>query len=96
MRVAFTQEAQRDFLAAVGYIATRDPAAAARFRRRVWGLLRRLAKFPRLGREVPELPGRGYREVIHNPYRLFYRIDDNRVVVVAVWHGAQEPTEPRR
>jgi hypothetical protein len=29
------------------------------------------------------------------PYRFFYRVADKTVWVVAVWHGAQIPEEPR-
>ena len=43
---------------------------------------------------VPEFPDLPYREVIVEPYRFFYRIEEATVWVVAVWHGAQPPEEP--
>ena len=37
---------------------------------------------------MPELEGRGVRELIHGAYRVFYRVDD-AVVILTVRHGCQ-------
>jgi plasmid stabilization system protein ParE len=42
---------------------------------------------------LPEFPDTHYREVIVAPYRFFYRVKDNVVWIVAVWHGAQIPED---
>jgi plasmid stabilization system protein ParE len=65
-----------------------------RFRQRTEAILRRLQQFPASGREIPEFPELAYREIIVTPYRFFYRIQDQTVWVIAVWHGAQLPGEP--
>jgi len=54
-----------------------------------------LEDFPESGRVVPEFPDLPYQEVIIPPYRFFYRIKGDVVWIVAVWHGAQLPKEPR-
>lgn len=95
MRIRFTPTGRAQFLAAIAYIRRENPAAAVRFRQRVEQTLRRLEQFPESGRVVPEFPELPYREVIVSPYRLFYRIKEAVVWVVAVWHGAQPPEEPR-
>ena len=95
MKVRFTPSGRRQFLDAVAYIVRDDPVAARRFRQRVEAVLRRLERFPRSGRILPEFPELPYREVIVAPYRLFYRVEGKKVWVVAVWHGAQIPEEPR-
>ena len=94
MRVRFTPTGRRQFLAALAYIRRDNPAAAARFRQRTEESLRRLEQFPASGREILEFPEFPYREIIVTPYRFFYRIQDQTVWVVAVWHGAQRPGEP--
>jgi toxin ParE1/3/4 len=43
----------------------------------------------------PGIPRTPYREVTVSPYRFFYRLKETTVWVVAVWHGAQLPTEPQ-
>ena len=95
MRVRFTLAARGQFLAAVAYIRRENPTAAARFRRRAEDTLRRLEQFPESGRIVPEFPNLPYREVIVSRYRFFYRTVGATVWIVAVWHGAQLPQEPR-
>jgi toxin ParE1/3/4 len=82
------------FLAALDYIRRDDPQAASRFRQRAEAVLRRLEEFPKSGRVVPEFPELPYREVVV-PYRFFYRIRGRAVWIVAVWHGAQLPEEPK-
>jgi toxin ParE1/3/4 len=95
VRVRFTPTGRAQFLAAIAYIRRENPAAAARFRQRAEQALRRLEQFPESGRVVPEFLDLPYREVIVPPYRFFYRIKEAAVWVVAVWHGAQPPQEPR-
>lgn len=95
MRVRFTPAGRNQFLAAIEYIRRENPAAARRFRARAEEILRRLQRFPDSGRIVPEFPELPYREVIIRPYRFFYRVRAPVVWVVAVWHGAQLPGDPR-
>lgn len=96
LRVRFTPSARRQFLDVVAYILQDNPVAARRFRRRAERVLRRLERFPRSGRVLPEFPDLPYREVIVAPYRFFYRVVDRTVWIVGVWHGAQIPEEPTR
>jgi len=95
VKVRFTPSARVQFLSALTFIRRDKPAAAIRFRDRTETILRRLEGFPESGRVVPEFPDLLYREVIISPYRFFYRIKGDVVWIVAVWHGAQLPKEPR-
>jgi plasmid stabilization system protein ParE len=56
--------------------------------------LRRLIDFPESGRVISEFDGLGYREVLVDSCRLFYRVRGEVIWVVGVWHGAQVPDEP--
>jgi len=96
VKVKFTPSARNQFLSALSYIRRDKPSAAVNFRNRTEKILRRLEDFPESGRIIPELPDLPYREVIVSPYRFFYKIKDDVVWIVAVWHGAQLPTEPER
>jgi len=95
VKVRFTPSARTQFLSAVAYIHRDNPAAAEAFHRKAKKDLSRLKKFPRSGRVLPEFPDLPFREVIVAPYRFFYRIKDDAVWIVAVWHGAQFPEEPQ-
>ena len=94
MKVRFTASGRRQFLDAIAYIQRENPESAGAFRRRVETRFRRLERFPHSGRVLPEFPELPHREVIVVPYRFFYRIERRAVWVVAVWHGAQLPSDP--
>lgn len=94
MNVLFSSTAERNFLAALDYIRREKPSAAQSFRDRALRSLQRLEEFPESGRHIPEFPDRPYREVVVAPYRFFYRIKDDVVLIVNVWHDAQIPSEP--
>ncbi len=94
MTIRFTPTARAEFLAAIEYIRKDNPGAAVQFRRKAAKALRRLNRFPNSGRKLPEFPDLPFREVVIAPYRFFYRIEGKAVWIVAVWHGAQQPSEP--
>lgn len=91
MRVRFTPSGRTQFLEAVEYIRRDRPLAAAKLRKRAEKILRRLEKFPKSGRVIPEFPELPYREVIAPPYRFLCRVEGETVWIVAVWHSAQLP-----
>lgn len=95
MRVRFTLSGRLQFLSALDYIRQDNPEAARKFRLRAERSLRRLRRFPESGRKIPEFPALPHRELIVPPYRFFYRVQGKVVWVVAVWHGAQLPGEPK-
>lgn len=95
MKVQFTPSARNQFLSALSYIRRDKPSAAVNFRNKAETILRRLEKLPDSGRIIPEFPELPYREVIVPPYRFFYKTKSDIVWIVAVWHGAQLPKEPK-
>lgn len=96
MRVRFTPSAKRQFLRGIAYIRQDNPQAAQRFYKLAQQRLGRLAKFPRSGRRIPEFPEAPYRELILPPYRFFYQERERVVWIIAVWHGAQLPSNPAK
>ncbi len=94
MKISFTASARNQFLKALAYIRRDKPSAAISFRQKADKTLTRLIDHPRSGRPISEFPDLPYREVIVVPYRFFYRVKDNTVWIVAVWHGAQIPQPP--
>ena len=95
MKVTFTPTARRQFLEALAYIHADSPSAAVAFRDKAESSLSSLRDFPESGRTLPDFPDLAFREVIVAPYRFFYRIKEETVWIVAVWHGAQLPDEPQ-
>lgn len=94
MDVVFTPTARAQLLTAIAYIHSQSPEAARRFRARVEASLSKLEDFPHSGRSLPAFPDLPYREVLAAPYRIYYRVEGERVWVVALWHLARLPCPP--
>ena len=94
MRILFTPTGRRQLLEAIAYIFRDNPSAALNFRDNAEKTLSRLERYPESGRSIPEFPDLPFREVIVRPYRFFYRIKDDAVWIVAVWHSARLAADP--
>lgn len=82
--VIWTESALQELDAIAEYIALDNPAAASDLVKEVFGKTGRLENFPKSGRIPPELPDSVYREVVVPPCRIFYREDEQRVLVLYV------------
>ncbi|MGA7306118.1 MAG: type II toxin-antitoxin system RelE/ParE family toxin [Rhodothermales bacterium] len=92
--VRFARTAERHFLEAIDFVRQENRRAAVSFRDRAPKSLDRLQDFPESGRRLPEFSDLPYREVVVPPYRFFYRIKENTVWIVDVWHDAQLAEAP--
>jgi plasmid stabilization system protein ParE len=87
MNVVWTEHALQSLVAIEDYIAMDDPAVAVVFIDR---LIRRtdiLINQPRIGRMVPEVPGRELRELIEGNYRIVYRLNESTVEILTVFEA---------
>jgi toxin ParE1/3/4 len=82
--VIWTEPALQELDVIAEYIALDNPAAASRLVQEVFDKTERLEDFPQSGRIPPELPNSVYREVVVPPCRIFYREDEQRVLVLYV------------
>jgi toxin ParE1/3/4 len=69
------------------YADQQVPEVGERLVREIVDAVLRLADFPESGRMVPELGLAQLREIIHSPFRIVYRLDEERVRVVRVWRS---------
>lgn len=72
---------------AADFIAEDKPEAAVRWADSVFHAVTRLERFPLSGSIVPELRRDDVRELIHGEYRIIYRIDGDRALILTVRHG---------
>ena len=82
--VVWTQPALSQLEAIVTYIELDKPEAAQAVARRVFAATDHLESFLRLGRKIPEFPQPQYRQVWMRPCWLYYRIEDNRALILHV------------
>ena len=71
------------------YIENDSPKNANAFIDNIFNEIERLRSFPDLGRFVPELENRNIREIIYDSFRIIYRIDDNRIIILTIRHTKQ-------
>ncbi|KMQ75555.1 type II toxin-antitoxin system RelE/ParE family toxin [Marinobacter subterrani] len=88
--VVWTEPALQELDAIAEYIALDNPTAASHLVQEVFDKTGRLQDFPQSGRIPPELPNSVYREVVIPPCRIFYREDEQRVLVLFVMREERE------
>ncbi len=71
------------------YIALDKPSAAADWVDTVFESVKRLRKFPRSGRVIPEIKLDEFREIILDNYRVIYRIEEKQVSILTVRSGRE-------
>jgi len=92
--VVLTRGAEQDLEAIYDYIAEFDSLAhAERVLDRLMKAADSLARFPERGSHPNELLALGikeYRQTSFKPYRVIYRVAENRVVVVLIVDGRRD------
>lgn len=63
------------------------PDAGERLLREIISRIEALADFPESGRIVPEFRINNLREIIHPPFRIVYRLEQDRVRIVRIWRS---------
>jgi len=89
-QVIWTEPALSDLNAIAEYIALDKPSAAINLVQKVFSSTNQLEQFPELGRKPPEFKKSRYLEVIVNPCRIFYRIEDNKVYILYVMRSERK------
>lgn len=69
------------------YAEQQVPEVGERLIGEVVDQVERLSDFPETGRMVPEFGVAHLREVVHPPFRIVYRLGENRVRIVRVWRS---------
>ena len=88
-RVDWTRRALQDLRDIHDYIAKDSRRYAQIQVKKIREAVNKPARFPQIGRTVPEFPTLQWREVLIGSYRLIYRDDsqNHRILVLAVVHA---------
>ncbi len=90
MHVEWSAYARDDLDDLVQYISRDSAFYAGLFAQRVVLATRRLNVFPESGRVIPEAEDPALREIIVQGYRVMYRLEPDRVLILAVMHGRRD------
>jgi len=91
-KVQWAGIAEEDLKNIVLYIAEDSPTNARTIFEKIKEKASSLTLFPERGRTVPELQDHGiflYRELIHTPWRIIYRIESSKVYILSVIDSRQ-------
>ena len=87
MKVRWTRNAAFDLAGVAGFIAEDNPKAAVALVQKIKDSVRKVARFPRSGRIVPEFGDEGIREIIVGHYRIIYRLALKSLEILSVFEG---------
>ena len=88
VRIVYTGPAKADLDRIRDYLKERNPAAAKHLAALIRARIKLLKTQPHMGRPVDERPG--VRELVVQVYVLVYRVLDDKIEILRVWHGAQD------
>lgn len=91
--ILWTHTAEADLTAIVDYIAAESPADAGNVLQTLQRRAQALETQPARGRIVPEMRAIDvyqYRELIEHPWRIVYKIEQSRVLVMGVFDSRRD------
>lgn len=90
MIVRISAEAEHDLETIGDWIACDNPPRALDFVRELRAACLGLAEFPERFPLVPRYEVHDVRHRVHGNYLIFYRVEQDRVVVIHILHGAMD------
>ena len=82
--IIWTEPALNDLNEVVEYIALSNLVSAKNLTQKVFDKITRLENHPESGKVPVELKSFSYREIVVNPCRIFYKVDNNQVYILHV------------
>jgi addiction module RelE/StbE family toxin len=89
-KIEWTRSALSDARNLRDNIARNSEAYADRFVQKIIEAVEKAAAFPLIGRRVPEANNDTIREILYRRYRIVYRVETDRILVLMVIHGARD------
>ncbi len=95
MKIEWTDPAVSDLEGIKEYIERDSEYYAALFVEKIINAVEILKQFPRIGRMVPEAKNKIIREILFRNYRIIYRMETNRILILAVIQGNRDLTRKK-
>ena len=90
MKIDWTEPAISDLQYIRDYIARDSEFYAFRFIERIVNRIEILPDFPEMGRIVAEANDKSIRELLYHKYRIMYRVEKDRILVLTIIHGGRD------
>lgn len=89
-KISWTKKSLKDLRAINDYISLDSTFYAARFISKLIQRVDQLIEFPESGRVVPEKNENEIRELIEGNYRIFYRLQREKITVLRIHNSARK------
>ena len=94
MKLFYAEEAVADLQRLRGFIAQKNPSAAARIANELIARVENISLFPKMGIEVAEAPSTGaIRDMMSGNFVIRYVVQTESIVVLRVWHHLENHRE---
>jgi toxin ParE1/3/4 len=91
MKVVFTEAALADLDDILSFVGSNYPTLTTPIEERIRAVITRIAKWPESARLVEERSGVRAAPLVRYPYKIFYRIIDERIEVLHIHHASRQP-----
>ena len=89
VQIEWTERSLEDLKEIHDYIARDSKSYANLFIKKIYNTVQKLKEFPNIGRIVPEVNIPTVREIIFQNYRIIYRIMNDLVEIITVFHASR-------
>jgi toxin ParE1/3/4 len=90
MKIEWTEPAFLDLDGIRDYIARDSEYYASQFIGRIIEAVEKLERFPEMGRLAPDAGAKNIRELLFQHYRIIYRVEVERILVLTVIHCGRD------
>jgi addiction module RelE/StbE family toxin len=90
MKIEWAEPAILDLDSVRNYIARDSKHYAERFMEKLIEGVEKLKKFPKIGRRVQESEEKNIRELLFYNYRIIYRVETGRILILTVIHASRD------
>lgn len=88
--IEFSPKSEDDLRFILEYYRKLSPSTAKKYYYGMMEKIENLTKYPKIGRPVPEFIDifyDKYRELIYETFRIIYRIEDSKIIIVRIVDG---------
>ena len=89
-RITWSKRAQQDLAELFAWIAKDAPDNCQRVARKIREKIKMIATHPNAGHRLTKYKNRRVKYVLVFKYRVFYRIDDEHLIILRIVHGARK------
>lgn len=86
-KIIWAPKAYEDLKESFEYISQDNPAAAKIWVNQIFSNIEKLARFPQLGRLIPEIGKSRYCEIMIGEYRIFHEVREKEILIFRIFHS---------